>query len=320
MTTQDLQQEFLSLVALTKLYLLQDYSLDARIATDSETFLYFKNQALQQKEKGTGATNAQLKQEIAPQMAPRPLSAPQQQSMPTQPKSIISLEKTIEPVAKATETTAKPALIATPTSHPKKKVEEKPQVIAPATQPAKSAIDGVYKKIALEPPVVVEGTTDFTSIKNCITKVFPNYSLSTDIPSDEEAKRLSMLWMTEQPFDAAVAILMGDLPVAESELIKRLCEAINQRLAPAAVVQPDAIEQKKGWEQLLAAPSLRLITTTRTQLKQLKNLCTHYRQIEGAHHLGHIPLLLMEEISLYTQDPQRKAALWHSLSAFVGKK
>jgi hypothetical protein len=305
-STQTPQQALASLVSLTQKYLLQEHGVQDRLMTDRETYLHFRNEAMSQKRQDEPAPKPPTR--VSPAHAPRIApAAPIVSALPAPPAPQPPQPQQVAVTAVSSPPSPKPP---SPPAPPKMQYSPAIENIVPSPKPQELVVP---EEIALE-PMSAPANTDFASMRACVTKLFPHYSLTNEIPSDSEAKRLSCLWKQDPTHTAAVALFSLNPQKAEKDLLTRLSEAIHQRLAPSALCIASRIEETEKWLHLIAQnTALKLILITPSHLKAAPQLHRQYRN-EGNHHfLGRVPLHFMEETERYIQDPQEKALLWQTL-------
>lgn len=308
--SSNIVEDFASLVALTQLYLLQEHTIHERLPADLESFLFFKrfttNHPLSLLTKQTQKPEQPLPKnsEIPVEKIATPVSV---EVIPTHQKtSIANPLSSQKQVVKATPPAPEKFSI---TTQNMTQITKKESIVAPATPD--------IQEIALE-PMGEPPLSDFSSIKTSIIKLFPQYPINNTIPSDGEAKSLGI--------SVKDVIIFTMNPSTEEELLLlRLCDAIQTRLAPATLVKhihipPEGLHNISLWDKFLQTSPLRLILITHTHLKELPHLQKSYRLVDHKTYLGRIPLLIMEEPSLYVKEPQRKAALWKNICSCIELK
>jgi hypothetical protein len=156
-----IQSSLANLAAYMKQYLLQEYSLEERIPSDRETFLYFRNLAMEQKKRET--QKAQQPVVDVPKIVLQQIPAAQNPPPPPKPIPEVKIEKKPLEVA----------VVAAP-------IKKAPEPVQVAVTPA-PPLSPQSQSIHLE-PLTAPTTTDFTSIRTCFIKLFPQYPLIDEIP------------------------------------------------------------------------------------------------------------------------------------------
>jgi hypothetical protein len=99
----------------------------------------------------------------------------------------------------------------------------------------------------------------------------------------------------------------------ESAFLNQVMSAVKRLLAPASIIPAASVENEEQLQLLLNSSEVRFFVAPLKGLESTTYLWKHFNQ--NTHHLGQKTVLVLEDISVYMQDPQKKAALWHSLQA-----
>ncbi len=130
------------------------------------------------------------------------------------------------------------------------------------------------------------------------------------IPKDTIAKRIKESWKQTQ--------FTPDIPILYSgkqyrPFLENIAKAITVRFAPSHVVDIGPLEQQQKWDLFLKAKNLKLIIAPDFILWGAKHLMPYYKEYpqEKKRFIGHVPLLLLPDPSLYLKDPSLKRSLWN---------
>ncbi|MEM7174988.1 MAG: hypothetical protein AAF443_03545 [Chlamydiota bacterium] len=220
---------------------------------------------------------------------------------PIASQPIAILKRTPPVVSKKNQVAAAPPLAEPPATSYRPNRE-------PARQP-KSEPKPTHAFFSLSPPQSPPETS-FTALRALIKDLFPKLSLSSAVPDDGHAKRVRDGWQTKQNAPTVAILLQGQ---TFRPFFTHLAKAITLCLAPAKVITAQTLERANQWDLFLAAPQLRLVIAPDATLFAAKKLLPHYKEIpqEKRRFLGHVPLLLLPDPSLYLKDPLLKRSLWH---------
>jgi hypothetical protein len=280
------KEGYLELIALTQLYLLQEYSRKEWITSNAEDFAYFRQQAKSKQ------SLPQLQKQIIQNAIE---SAPKTQ-LPTPAKLSLPAKEIIEPNK------------STPLNLDKQKS-------SPALKSAEETtpqIPIVQTNFDLSPMKLID-EMDLNDIRRFFSEKFPNQIILEKIPDDSEAKKIQNAWKQQKTNPHAVILLFNE-GVTSQAFLSNVCNAIQLHLAPAQMILANKIEQQNGWEALLQTSEIRLVIANMHSLQAMPHLSKHYRELpKDEKRLGKIPLLLLPDISSYFSEPKLKASLWRSL-------
>lgn len=285
-------EKYAELIALSKLYILQEFSPKDWKNSESEAFQFFKEYAQQNR----------------PQPSPTPVIAtspisniPQGQSTrmpitPSAPPQIVKQASAPNP----------------PIQKEKPKAKEIKQELA-GTDNTKSNVERTFE---LQPLPSAE-VHDLNDIKQILRERFPSHLILEQIPDDEEAKKISKHWMqAEQP--VKVIVLTGEMIAANDIVLSNMTNAIHAQLVPATILPAATLSDEKKCEALINSP-LQLIIVSTSVLQSLPHLKKHFREEaeQKKQFLGKIPLCLIAETSELTKNPKLKVALWSYLKQIL---
>lgn len=279
------KERYTELLALTQLYLLQEYPNKGSIPVGLDTYNYFKQLALQQKSQN----------QKAPTIAPMP--------MPTKPPS------PLPPAPQKTQVPSVPQNTATVPPVPE------PQ-IKPATQ--EKTVASKSENFVLEPISVVT-PTELNDVRQAVTERFPAQKIVDTIPSNDETKKNESGWHKEMGVPEVVILSFTEVP-SQVIFLQNIAKAIQDRLSTTAqVMSAGQLEQEGSWEALLNAKGIRLIIASDHALPTVPRLMQYYRELpkHAKYFVGKVPLCLMSDISLYQSEPQLKAPLWKMIQSML---
>ncbi len=147
-----------------------------------------------------------------------------------------------------------------------------------------------------------------------IVEKHSNLTIVEKIPSDAVAKRRARLWMHGDFSKEVIVIRYGKDP-QDNAFLDNLWKAIDERLKPAEIVDGEALEGQKLWDQLLGARQVRWILCCHAALLELPTLHGLYREDADSKQrfIGHIPLLLLPSVQTFATNPAKKRELWNRL-------
>lgn len=292
-----LQEQFAELAAIAQLHLLQEFDRSERIAVNAESFAFFKQYALQQK---------------PPQNAPARPSEPTAAPAALQPPktAIITKAPPMPPVVSPEKPVA-----ATPAPQPKMPLAE---AVVPKKQEVKQPEKTASKTNFELAPLKEAAEISLGDIRDIIKEKFPKQALIDDVPSDIEAKKIIDAWKQE-PAIPAIMVLSFDETAEQQDFLEKLSKAINEKIAPSAVVKFDRVIHEQGWAAALQTKELRFIIAPTHGLHASPELMKHYREApkQAKHYLGNIPLFLLPDIGIYLKNPKLKISLWNDLKSML---
>jgi hypothetical protein len=103
-----------------------------------------------------------------------------------------------------------------------------------------------------KPAVIVE-KKQLHEMRLVIEKTFPEMALRETILDDAHAKKMSRLWEETYLSAQIVVIAFGEVG-AGLEFLKNVVSAIDRLIAPAQLIDGDALEKQQGWDLLLKSP------------------------------------------------------------------
>lgn len=288
-----LQEAYRELLALTQIFLLEEYSLQERIPADQTTYEDFKRYALKNK------------------AAPAPIAK----------ETIISRQ----PV----EVIRSPAAVNTPSpQQPIEQAGSPPVVIQeptplPATSKSKEDVAKEEKSTSffeLEPLKASE-PLDLSDFRSIIKEKFPQQPYIEAIPSDSDAKRINSAWELEKMAPEVMVLFFQETPKHRA-FLNNLCRAIQSLGIHAALSSAAKCEQELSWDSLLKSKNLRLVIASDYAIYTLPELMKHYKEApkKGRQQLGSVPLFLLSDLSFYLKEPSLKPSLWKALKEILFAK
>jgi hypothetical protein len=287
MTT--LKKQYAELLALTQLYLFQEYTLQKRLCVDIGAHEVFKQYALSQKAPPTEITQASL-----PQASMEPF---QVASAPIPPPA----PKTLPPASQKSQK----VLQDTPLKEP---ANERPMAKAPDSQKEikQEAVTSAFKLEPLESPPPVN-LSDFRAI---FSEKFPGQPILDQLPDDQSARVRT--WERDMS-SIEVLILSFHETTKYRQFLNHLRVAVESLGMRAAVLA--VREQERDFDHLLKNKNLRMIIACANILFARPDLMKHYKEApkKGRQYLGAVPLLLLSDLSVYFKEPSLKMSLWTAL-------
>lgn len=325
------QERYFELLAFTKLYIQQEHAPTDRILSESETYTYFRNYALQNqnknKAKSQGHAQAHTQPPVPSPIQPKPTTPSQTQlkpqsaaqtpqnaahhkPSPNTPQNINHLEnisgsqlsdRTTEPqmsvkvIARATDT----------------------QRSSPAEKTTEFQENSTKQLFSLEIPAAPK-PLDFTVLRKIIHEKLPHMHLIEQAPDDAEAKRLAKIWDQEKQISKVIILSFDETPKHQAFLanIRIALEVIG---ISAQVTNAIKFERDNAWENLLQSKELKLVVASSSGFYNLPELQKKYREgtKQGRHFLGDRALLLLSDISFYLKEPALKPSLWSALKELM---
>ncbi len=278
-----LSEQYKHLIALSRLYISQEYANPERIICESDSFAFYKAYGFQLRNRSTPV-----------QPSPKPAQTP-------------IAPKVIEPIKRPG-----PALGITPE---KTVVPPEPPKVTPNTSPSPAA------KVVPQPvgptsftlqPLGKPTELPQEEWRQLMTTHFPTIALSTAIPPDDLAKEQK----DTDPSRIRVLIIATEKKPEKMQFLQKLTQAIHERLPTSKLVTIEEI-QKDGWNKWLQTSSIRMIIGSSLLPESCPELAKEgILKIEGEQaYLKSFPLLLLAPIDLYLQQGEAKRALWNKLRA-----
>jgi hypothetical protein len=312
------KQQYAELLALTKLYLIQEHAPNERIFADSDSYHYFREYAMRKMQHThSPSIKQQPPSEIVsthtlpttpklPSLTPPQIVVPAtQQAIPTSPPPPEPPQPTPNTVAKISPET--------PYVSPSRKSPAQPLPV-PTKEESPSQPSTVF---ALEVPPAAT-PHDLKEIWGLVKERLPGLELLANPPNDTIAKEAAKQW-ERKPTILEVAILSFETEPKHKAFLDNLSKALKAYGISTVVVNAARAEQEKAWPRLLEAPHVRLIIAGGYGLYTLTTLMLHY--VEGERSagpkLGKVPLLMLSDAALYLKDPSLKASLWRSLKEIL---
>jgi hypothetical protein len=308
------------LLALTQIHLLQHYPNKGAVATDLNTYTYFKQIALQQKLQNQQlppvAAQTGLKPTVSPttthQLKPQ---APQLTPIvPMSPGVLSTKAQERQTITQIAETKiSQPMPYQTTTNIPENKHE--------ASSKASSQDKAVTTKTGLFvlEPVTKVTPVEFNDIRQLIIERFPSQKILDQIPSDKEAKKNETARSKEMTVPEVLILSFTEIP-KEVAFLQNIAKAIQDRLMKTVqIIIASKLEQEGSWSRILGSKTLRLIIACDHGLPTVPGLMQHYREAprHAKYYAGKVPLCLMSDISLYLNEPQLKPPLWKTIQEML---
>jgi hypothetical protein len=205
----------------------------------------------------------------------------------------------------AQETEKKPS-ISTPNIHVSIQVDETTN--RPTIQSSSSSQNKPQKTIEFS-----------DEIKKKIEKVLPHVKIVREIPSDEEAQRLSEAW--KQPTkNAQFIILSFSEGTNEETFLMNVKRALDANFGPCSLIDASSLENKKEWDLFFSMHKPQMYICS-SELFRYKQLISFYKENTASKErfLHSQPLLLLSSLSNYLSSPEQKRILWNHLCAIMKK-
>lgn len=308
-----LQQRYTELLALTKTYLQQEHSLTDRILSESDTYSYFKNYALQsQKAKSQqNSPSPAIVANTAPKMASPAHARTPITDLP-QPTTI-QAAKAHENIEVRTDKSDFNKTVTVPLSPaPTNKTPPKPEKTENSSE--QTSVTGFFK---LEFPSALP-QTDFSDLRTIIQQKLPNVRLLDQLPDDTEAKKMASIWSQEKKIPQVLILSFDDVPKHQA-FLSNIAKALEIHGIDAKVANAAKLERENEWQKLLQSKELKLVIAGSSGFYNLPELQKNYREgtKQGRHHLGDRLLLLLSDISYYLKEPTLKPSLWGALKELL---
>lgn len=270
--------EYLELLTLTQLHLLQEYSPSDWISSDSSTTDFFRAYA-------------------------RLLKPPRetQTAMPNSPvNKIPSSKKEVEaeqatPTYKDEKKGPITLLKEGSASLPQEiKTEIAVQTKANASQNEKSDKKEPTAKFQLDHLKPSSASVEFSDLRAIIVERFPHQKIIDNLPERKNRNALP-----------EVVLLASMHSLQEMEFLEAVANAIRNQLCSASVFAFESLDHSHFLDNAMQSPTLKLLISRRMLLEQFPSS------------LEKIPRLLLRETSEYLNDPALKKELWHSIRKLI---
>jgi hypothetical protein len=155
-------------------------------------------------------------------------------------------------------------------------------------------------------------------MKQLVTKILPEVTLTSSIPDDAAAKKMAHLYK-EQHLTAKVLVLSFGETGPTLNFLQNVTKAIDSLLAPAKLIEMRKIERENSWDLTLNSPTLQLVLAPPFQAWKSISLSRFYRENPSSksHFLKEIPLLMLQPTEAYLKNPDLKRELWKTLSSLL---
>ncbi len=175
--------------------------------------------------------------------------------------------------------------------------------------------DSLFSSPIKPPPTSVDPMSD---IRETVAKVLPNSAVVFTVPSDAGAKKKALLW-EQQYLTSKIFILSLEEKTPSLSFLNNIAKALNRLSFSTLLLEADFFEMKNEWASAFTSPQLRFIVApplTQWKTTSLARLYCENRASRG-HFLKGIPLLLLEPITTYLENPILKQKLWKTLSLLL---
>lgn len=278
-----LHEEYVELLSLTQLYLLQEFHPQERITVAPDFFKAHPSQ---------------------PVPTPKPVNIPASnlpvQKLPT-PQVTVKPDK-LQPV----QTVTAPAIEVTPQA---KAVSKAPASSTPLPEPSAD----FFKLIPMTPA----SASDLQDIREIISKKFPHFSILETPPADLQSGND----MKAQIAAASVIILSFQESMTAHTFLENVSQAISHCFVPSAIIPAHIVEQEQNWDLLAQAKGVRLIIASGAKIENFSGFMKRCRQSDRqkSAFFGEIPLLLLPDLAIYLKEPNYKSDLWRAIQQMLLK-
>ncbi|MBF8262923.1 MAG: hypothetical protein HW387_588 [Parachlamydiales bacterium] len=161
--------------------------------------------------------------------------------------------------------------------------------------------------------------TSFEDVRKMMSRVFPEMTFPTIIPSDVKARQIAERWITKNQ-SAPLSILFFQEQKAQHQFLVNLTAALDTFYGEAKLIQAEGIEKDNQWEAFLSVPQLKLVIVGDYALWQMPHLLQYYREnpTRTEKFLQKTPVMLLPDLTLYLKDPSLKRSLWKALCQKIG--
>jgi hypothetical protein len=141
----------------------------------------------------------------------------------------------------------------------------------------------------------------------------PSIKAEQKLSTENQSARLEDFYRVADFSKAEVLTFILSNEKAEVQLIEKMTEAVDKRIAKAAVVKIENLEKHCLWEAFFSeVKSARHILISEVEFYKLPNLLKHY-QMQPPRSLFKIPLFFLADLKSYNQDVSLKKSLWQTL-------
>jgi hypothetical protein len=306
-----LQIQYAELLKLTQEHLLQEFKSDQRLYAESETYEYFRQQAL--RAKGLASPNkAQSPQSPQASITNITNNTPSN----SQPQALLtSIPLTAASGHAPQKTPEVPKKMESPLAQTEfqTSISEQSSLEKPLEVTAKKFPSA--KNFILEP---LANTTPphFNELRKAAEETSSHFKFLSEVPSDSNV-HLSPETVSKRPI--TVAILSFNEPPKQHALLVNLARALEVYDEQLEIISAFKTEADNNWNSLLKNPSLRLVIASSHFMESCPLLHKYYRESakQAKHYLGDKPLLLLSDISFYLKEPKLKLSLWEAIKALL---
>lgn len=140
--------------------------------------------------------------------------------------------------------------------------------------------------------------------KNLLKQLAPQIKVIEEIPLEKRASVNNLM----EPFEEFTFLSFNE-PEEERLLLENIAQALRKIGKPAAVVKGSRLEREDLWPTLIHNPQVKIILSPPV-ISNWPRLYQYYQE----HSLGGKPLILLEPLSSYFNNPALKRSLWQKLS------
>ncbi|MCE5318579.1 MAG: hypothetical protein LLG04_14605 [Parachlamydia sp.] len=287
------REQFSELVALTEIYLLQEYSCKDWIYSDSDCFKFFKTLEERRREESKNQESrhqASMSKEKPKSAQPSLEKVPQKEVAPSPPKPVVKpvaiLVSPPQPIkTESIKTASEPVAAPVATKEEKKEAPKETQVVP--------------KSVFVPEPLSKPKEVDLADMRAAVASAMPQVKIA-------ETPKAPPL--ASQP--SAVLLALGETG-EELLFLHNVASAIDRLLRSAEVVSMPKKERDAAWKALLSRPGLTWIIAFGEEVYSLPGIS------KGQQKIGQVSLLLQPSALSILRDPKQKAALWTLLKQLL---
>jgi hypothetical protein len=190
---------------------------------------------------------------------------------------------------------------ATPVAPPSKPAPPRPK-------PPPPPVEEKRLKLTESPKAAVTQPVD--DLKEVITAVYPRLHLRETPPNDAIAQQRTQQW-GQAVERTPILILCDREKPATAEMLTRMKQALDERVAEASLVEVTLWEQGNLWKIFLSSPTLKLVVISDELLEHLPNL----KRLKQGARLGETRVVVVTSWELFVKQPLARRELWQGIVA-----
>jgi hypothetical protein len=152
-------------------------------------------------------------------------------------------------------------------------------------------------------------TYNHAELQKLLIEKFPNIKIIEEIPDDTEGKRKANQWKNSP---MVVLISAAVKNKEQQDFLANVSSALQVRNCLTTFIEGAKLH-------LTLNPSVRLVLADRQSLANFPDLQKHYRwdSKQCRHFINSTPLIILEELSQYMNNPKQKKDLWNGLRSIL---